>query len=627
VSFSDGPRPARRVRPGEEGFSILEVALSLVVLLTVLVAVSSLLSTASKVGTDSRLKTEAIGIATSALDAQVETGAATLLTEVGDASLGTQSPAAGPGTFTLEREVAPYVPGSSACVSPASNSEALLKVTVWATWAPAKSGSQWWVAGASGSTSNLVSVSSLLSLPATSFNANDGSILVKVLGAEGEDEQGVTVTATLNGTSLSPVSTTTSGCALFTNVTPGTWTLNVSRSGWIDSQDDWNSSTNNAVAPSQSQVVSAGATTTFSFAYDQAATVTAQYSLSQGTLPPNLNLPLSFYSANLTSSPYVTCGSESNPDSATPAGSVDGQPVTLSEGGSATVTIPLTPVNVAVTYNATAVSGATVTASVPTGDANCPSAGSPTAMPTIDFGPTGAVLNAAYSGPVRHGLLTAAVRPRHRTRLRARPHATLTGWGGPSCQANVSLGTSPNPSTSGQSVTLTSTVTNAGNPFSCWFFSGNPTGTVTFSDGGTTIGSSALNGSGTATFTTSTLPVGSDVITASYSGDSRYLSATSSSVTQVVTGGTTTTTTTSTTTTTTTTAPTTTTTTTPSGGTVGVASGLPDGKFVLSATYTVGTTTYTSKSPPTVVIKAGGVYLNGSSTPLSSGSIITVAVS
>ena len=74
----------------------------------------------------------------------------------------------------------------------------------------------------------------------------------------------------------------------------------------------------------------------------------------------------------------------------------------------------------------------------------------------------------------------------------------------------TSLASSANPSKFGQSVTFTATVARipAG--------SGTPTGTVTFKEGATTLGTGTLNGSGVATFTTSTLSVGSHSITAEY---------------------------------------------------------------------------------------------------------------
>jgi len=66
---------------------------------------------------------------------------------------------------------------------------------------------------------------------------------------------------------------------------------------------------------------------------------------------------------------------------------------------------------------------------------------------------------------------------------------------------------SVNPSTQGQAVTLTATVSGDA-----------PTGSVTFSEGGTTLGTSPLNG-GTATWATSSWAPGTHVVTASYVSD------------------------------------------------------------------------------------------------------------
>ncbi|MGC9292428.1 MAG: Ig-like domain repeat protein [Acidobacteriaceae bacterium] len=64
--------------------------------------------------------------------------------------------------------------------------------------------------------------------------------------------------------------------------------------------------------------------------------------------------------------------------------------------------------------------------------------------------------------------------------------------------------------------------------------SGIPTGTVSFMDGGTVIGTAALNTSGTASFTTSTLAVGTDVITAQYSGDQNFSAMQSNDISVIV---------------------------------------------------------------------------------------------
>ena len=86
-----------------------------------------------------------------------------------------------------------------------------------------------------------------------------------------------------------------------------------------------------------------------------------------------------------------------------------------------------------------------------------------------------------------------------------------------------------NPSTSGQKVTFTATLT-AAVPGA-----GTPTGTVMFYDGATPIGSGMLSG-GKATFSTKTLGVGSHSITVVYGGDANFLTSTSGVLTQTVNG-------------------------------------------------------------------------------------------
>jgi hypothetical protein len=101
-------------------------------------------------------------------------------------------------------------------------------------------------------------------------------------------------------------------------------------------------------------------------------------------------------------------------------------------------------------------------------------------------------------------------------------------------KANTSttLTSSQNPSQYGQTVTFTATVTGQ--------YGGTPTGTVTFSDGSTTLGRSLLNG-GTAKFSTAKLAVGPHCITAAYSGDTTFTASTSPALNQVVNRATTTT--------------------------------------------------------------------------------------
>jgi predicted secreted protein len=106
--------------------------------------------------------------------------------------------------------------------------------------------------------------------------------------------------------------------------------------------------------------------------------------------------------------------------------------------------------------------------------------------------------------------------------------ATYTLTVNPQAASSVSLASSLNPATVGQTVTFTATVSPS-----------SATGTVQFLDGTTVLGTSTVN-SGVATFSTTALAEGSHSITASYSGNASYLAGTSGVIAQVENGNTTT---------------------------------------------------------------------------------------
>jgi hypothetical protein len=89
--------------------------------------------------------------------------------------------------------------------------------------------------------------------------------------------------------------------------------------------------------------------------------------------------------------------------------------------------------------------------------------------------------------------------------------------------ATVTVVSSLNPSAAGQTVTFTATVTGAA-----------PTGSISFKDGATTLGTATLNGSGQATLPVSSLTAGSHSITAVYGGDAGNNGGTSAALTQTV---------------------------------------------------------------------------------------------
>lgn len=173
--------------------------------------------------------------------------------------------------------------------------------------------------------------------------------------------------------------------------------------------------------------------------------------------------------------PAITLTSSNNPSSVS-------QPVTF------IATLPLTT-----TGTVTFTNGATVI-----GTANLNNGSASVNTSTLPGGSD--VITATYSGDANNNTATATL--------------TQTVNSTPS---TITLTSSVNPSTVNQPVTFTATV-----PASA-------TGTVTFTNGATVLGTSNVS-SGTATVSTSTLPVGADTITATYSGDSTYSTATATIV-------------------------------------------------------------------------------------------------
>jgi len=170
-----------------------------------------------------------------------------------------------------------------------------------------------------------------------------------------------------------------------------------------------------------------------------------------------------------------------------------------------------------------------------TATAVSPGAGTPTGTASFFDGATllgTATLNAA--GQASFTTSTLAVGTHSITAVYA-GDANFTGSTSPvttpvvnQAATTMTLASSPNPSAFGQPVTLTATASALAPG------AGTPTGTASFFDGATLLGTGTLNAAGKATFTTTTLALGTHSITAVYSGDANYTGSTSSVVSPVV---------------------------------------------------------------------------------------------
>jgi hypothetical protein len=109
--------------------------------------------------------------------------------------------------------------------------------------------------------------------------------------------------------------------------------------------------------------------------------------------------------------------------------------------------------------------------------------------------------------------------------LKFEPSATTQSYTVAKANSSTTISSSSNPAAFEDSLTFTAGVSGSG---------GTPTGSVSFKDGTTTLGSATLDGSGNATFSTAALSVGTHSISAEYSGDANFNSSTSSALAQSV---------------------------------------------------------------------------------------------
>ncbi len=276
-------RMVRRLRHGtsdESGFTIIEVMIAMMVFAIISVGVAYGITNALVLTQDSRSRQTALNLASQDIDrlrALVQTN--------GDAILGVKqqsgiSASVGGQSFTIDRTVA-WVnsDGSSGACGTGSGTLAYKSVTEKVSWNTKRS-------------PRSITMDTLLAPTANINDDTKGTIIVSATGASGAAAVGLTVAVTPNaGTGaatlpVAPAATDSQGCSYALRVTPGTYTVSVTRAGGIDAKSQSSIGSNANV-----QVV-AGANATQTFTYDTAATFRLQYTTLQAApkavLPTNL---------------------------------------------------------------------------------------------------------------------------------------------------------------------------------------------------------------------------------------------------------------------------------------------------------------------------------------------------
>jgi prepilin-type N-terminal cleavage/methylation domain-containing protein len=293
----------RSARHRDDGFSLIEVMVAMVVLALFATAVVAVLATSFGTTRTNKLRDQASGLATRQIEIVQNTG----VLDVPDGQVyGTASgsfsstPAAIPinGTnFTVSQD-AEYVPANSAkstCESPSGTRLAYKRVTVTVSWPDM---------GASVPPR----LDTLLQLPVTGLDNTKGVLAVPVKDASGQPVESTTVTVSEGGAQIASEVTGTDGCAVITDLPPASdYTVSAGRSGYVD--------TTGTITPSHSAPTISAATlsTDTGFVMDEGGAV--QLAL----VPPggSFGLPVTPFNVALTNTTASPQYSQTFPDCST----------------------------------------------------------------------------------------------------------------------------------------------------------------------------------------------------------------------------------------------------------------------------------------------------------------------
>lgn len=265
---------ARRVRrdaADDAGFTIIEVMVAMMVFAIISIGVAYGITNALVLTQDSRSRQVALNLASQDIDrlrSLVQTDGDAIL----DVTQSTQSARVGGQSFTVSRSVA-WVSsdGSSGACGTGSGTLAYKSVTEKVTWRT-KSNPQ------------SIAMDTLLAPTANINDDTKGTIIVAASNAAGAGAAGLTVKVTPNaGTgatalAVQPDVTDAQGCSYALRVTPGTYTVTVTKSGGIDAKSE---TAQTAVGTNSNVQVSAAANSAINYTYDTAATFKLQYTTLQ----------------------------------------------------------------------------------------------------------------------------------------------------------------------------------------------------------------------------------------------------------------------------------------------------------------------------------------------------------
>lgn len=371
----------------DAGVSLIEVVVAVLVFALVSAGIVAGIASIQGFSRDGRAREVAVNLAASDL--------ASVRSAVDPTSLGntTWNTTVGTTTYTVTRTVA-WVAGTDTGCSATGTAPTYKRVDVSVTWAGKLA------------VTPAVTTDTIVSAPARLTDPSTGTVMVSVLGADGTPRSGVAVTMspTSGGAALAsqPPATDANGCSYALQVAPGTYSIAVSKSGYVDAS--LNASPTTTVTVVAGQTVAAPP-----FQYDAAITLSPTYATVNGSnvaqRPSNLDLTFVTGSATyarpvgagMTLYPFpsgysaiggalgtVTTGGCPAVDPAQWAQSLTGTllkagarnaPVTAAPGGSTSIAVPMGGFSVKISGSAAYLTAVSQDSSgSPAGEPGCPTA-------------------------------------------------------------------------------------------------------------------------------------------------------------------------------------------------------------------------------------------------------------
>ncbi|BDZ49058.1 hypothetical protein GCM10025867_12990 [Frondihabitans sucicola] len=268
----------------EAGLSLIEIMVAMMIFSIITIGVAFTISNTLVLTRDSQNRETAVNLASQAIDLDRS------FNDVQTIKVGTVDTSVGNTTYHVNTSGQWVASGDNSTVCGTGGGILqFYRVTVRVTWDGQ-------------STSTAPVYTDTVIAPNTRINDPAlGSILVGVTNSSGSGTSGVTVTVTSKTSGLAvPAPTTTdgSGCAFFFKVSPGSYTVAISRTNSIDISQ--------RTAPTKDVTVKAGASAPATFTYDAAATYPLKYAYNATKGPsPVLPTNLTATFVNATTGAYT----------------------------------------------------------------------------------------------------------------------------------------------------------------------------------------------------------------------------------------------------------------------------------------------------------------------------------